>query len=195
MSSTGNHRMKLPIILTYSRIALVPVFALIFYLPFSWAHITSAVVFTIAALTDWLDGYLARKFQQTTSLGAVLDPVADKLLVAVALVILVGESQLPLLTLPAAIIVGREIIVSGLREWMAEIGKRASVKVTYISKLKTAAQMVALVALLAYTPNVQVWLGIVGYTLLWIAALLTLWTMFVYIKIAWPELYPGKEAK
>jgi len=187
--------MKLPIILTYARIVLVPVFALVFYLPFKWAHIASAIIFTIAALTDWADGFIARKLQQTSALGAVLDPVADKLLVAVALVILVAEPGLPLLTLPAAIIVGREIIVSGLREWMAEIGKRASVKVTYISKTKTAAQMIAIVALLAYTPGAHIWLGIFGYSLLWVAALLTLWTMFVYIKIAWPELYPATKMK
>lgn len=178
---------NIPNILTLTRIFLMPVFVLAFYLPWEWAHATAAIIFTIACITDWLDGYLARVMNQTSPFGAFLDPIADKLAVAIALVLLVGESHFFYMTLPAAIIVGREIIVSGLREWMAELGKRASVAVSFTSKVKTAVQMSAIILLIAFDPQ-NSWLGVLGYVLLYIAALLTLLTMFAYLKLSWPEL-------
>ncbi len=182
-----NHPLNIPNFLTLLRILLIPIFVLAFYLPWSWSHITAAIVFAIACITDWLDGYLARVLKQTSLFGAFLDPIADKLAVSISLVLLVGENHFLYMTLPAAIIVGREIIVSGLREWMAELGKRASVAVTYISKTKTAMQMIAITLLVAFKAETS-WLGILGYVLLYIAAILTLWTMIAYLKLAWPEL-------
>ena len=143
----------------------------------------------MACATDWLDGYLARILSQTTKLGIFLDPVADKLLVAVALVLLVSEKELALIIIPAAIIIGREIIVSALREWMAEIGKRSSVAVSMMGKIKTLTQMVSLVVLIWYQPDVSpFWLLLLGHILIYIAAGLTLWSMTFYIRAAWPEL-------
>lgn len=180
--------MNIPNLLTLLRILLIPVLVLIFYLPFKGNHVLAAVIFLLAALTDWLDGYLARSLKQTSRLGAFLDPVADKLIVAVALVLVVGEQKLPFLAIPAAVIVGREIVISALREWMAEIGKRASVAVSVIGKFKTALQMLALAVLLLYKPGTYGWIGIMGYSLLYIAAILTLWSMVMYLKAAWNDL-------
>ncbi len=182
-----NVPLNIPNVLTLSRILLIPIFVLTFYLPWAWSHVTAAIVFSIACATDWLDGYLARLLNQTSLFGAFLDPIADKLAVSIALVLLVGDDHFSYITLPAAVIVGREIIVSGLREWMAELGKRASLAVNTISKAKTAIQMIALIILIAVKPDTS-WIGIVGYVLLYIAAILTLWTMFAYLKLAWPEL-------
>lgn len=178
---------NIPNVLTVMRIVLIPVFVLVFYLPWEWSNVAAAVIFSIACATDWLDGYLARVLNQATLFGAFLDPVADKLAVSIALVLLVGENHYFYMTLPAAIIVGREIIISGLREWMAELGKRASVSVTLVSKIKTAIQMVSIVLLIVFKPD-NSWLGIAGYVLLYAAAILTLWTMVAYLKLAWPEL-------
>lgn len=180
--------MNIPNILTLLRIVLIPIFVLVFYLPVRWGHAAAAGIFAFAAITDWLDGYIARTFKQTSALGEFLDPVADKLIVVVALVFIVGESRLPYLAIPAAVIVGREIVISALREWMAELGKRASVAVTFIGKFKTAVQMLALVLLLAYQPGVNPWLGLLGYILLCAAAILTLWSMVMYLKTAWHDL-------
>lgn len=180
-------------VLTFLRLSAIPVFGVIYYLPFRWAHPAAAIVFLIAAITDWLDGYLARNLSQMTDFGAFLDPVADKLMVAVALLLVVGEQYVPYLAVPAAIIVCREIAISALREWMAEIGKRASVAVSFVSKVKTTIQMIALILLLWYSPGrhlIILWLGVV---LLCLAALLTLWTMIVYLKIAWPDLTLPRE--
>lgn len=179
--------MNIPNILTLIRVALIPIFILLFYMPFHWSYMAAAVVFTLASVTDWLDGYLARKLQQSTPFGAFLDPVADKLMVAVALVLLVEEHSNLWLTLPAAIIIGREIVVSALREWMAELGARAQVAVSNLGKWKTAAQMVALVILLANPPQPTIWVGL-GYALLIVAAGLTLWSMINYLMAAWPHL-------
>lgn len=168
---------------------MIPVLVLVFYLPFQGNNIVAAVIFALAALTDWLDGYLARSLQQTSRLGAFLDPVADKLIVASALVLIVSaKSALPFLAIPAAVIVGREIVVSALREWMAAVGKHASVAVNLIAKIKTATQMVAVILLLIYNADTPVWLGLVGYFLLCVAAVLTLWSMIIYLKAAWPDL-------
>ncbi len=176
-----------PNILTLLRILLIPIFIVVFYLPFSGAHAVAAIIFALASFTDWLDGYLARKLGQMSPFGAFLDPVADKLLVAASLLLLVGAKDINYITLPAIVIVGREIVISALREWMAEVGKRASVTVNYIGKVKTTVQMIALVLLLAYRPEDSFW-GLLGFVLLYGAAILTMWSMIIYIVIAWPEL-------
>ncbi|TDT41459.1 CDP-diacylglycerol--glycerol-3-phosphate 3-phosphatidyltransferase [Halospina denitrificans] len=178
--------MNLPNILTVSRIILIPALVLVFFMPFHWAYMASAVVFAIAAITDWLDGFLARRWDQSTPLGAFLDPVADKLIVSVALALLIHDYGSLFLTIPAIVIIGREIVISALREWMAEMGKRASVAVSYIGKLKTGFQMVAIVLLLAYPPGEPV--ARAGLVILAIAAALTLWSMSVYLKAAWEEM-------
>lgn len=180
--------MNLPNILTLSRIIMIPVFVVIFYLPVGWSYLVSAAIFALAAATDWLDGYLARKLDQSTPFGAFLDPVADKLMVAVALAVLIEEHSAILLTIPATVIIGREIVISALREWMAEIGSRASVAVSYIGKIKTTAQMAAIVGLLAFPPG-ALWAN-VGLALLYIAAILTLWSMGLYLQAAWGDLFP-----
>lgn len=186
--------MNIPNLLTVLRVALIPVFILFFYLPLSWSYWAASGVFAFAAVTDWFDGYLARRWEQSTPFGAFLDPVADKLMVAVALVLLVEEHANLWLTLPAVIIIGREIVVSALREWMAELGARAHVAVSNLGKWKTAAQMLALVILLANPPQLSLWVGI-GYVLLLVAAALTLWSMLQYLLAAWPHLSVDVEKK
>jgi CDP-diacylglycerol--glycerol-3-phosphate 3-phosphatidyltransferase len=179
--------MNIPNLITVLRVVLIPIFILLFYMPYHWSYMAASSVFAFAAATDWLDGYLARRLQQSTPFGAFLDPVADKLMVAVALVLLVQAHANIWLTLPAAIIIGREIVVSALREWMAEIGARAHVAVSNLGKWKTAAQMTALVILLANPPALTFWVG-AGYTLLLVAAGLTIWSMVKYLRAAWPHL-------
>ena len=178
---------SLPNILTLMRISLIPVFVVVFYLPFSWAHELAAYIFALACFTDWLDGYLARKLHQISPFGAFLDPVADKLIVTTSLLLLVSTKDLNYLTIPAMVIVGREIVISALREWMAEIGNRASVMVSNLGKIKTFIQMLALFLLLAFNP-VTSWWGVIGFVSLYLAAILTIWSMIIYISIAWPEL-------
>lgn len=178
--------MNIPNVLTLFRILMIPVFVGVYYLPVEGTHLAAAAIFVLAAVTDWLDGYLARKLNQSTPLGAFLDPVADKLIVAAALVMLVQAYSTLWLTLPAIVIVGREIVISALREWMAELGKRASVAVSMIGKFKTTAQMVAITVLLAFAPG-SLW-GLVGLVLLAAAAVLTLWSMFLYLRAAWETL-------
>jgi CDP-diacylglycerol--glycerol-3-phosphate 3-phosphatidyltransferase len=178
----------IPNILTLLRIILIPVLVVVFYLPVQWAHQISAAIFGIAALTDLLDGYLARRLQQASAFGAFLDPVADKLMVAVALVLLVQDNPSPLFAIPAAIIIGREIAISALREWMSEIGARTKVAVSIIGKLKTTIQMIAILLLLFKMPLWGFPAHEVGLALLYIAAALTLWSMFVYLQAAWPML-------
>lgn len=184
--------MNIPNLLTVLRVLLIPIFLLLFYLPFSWSYLAASAVFAVAAATDWLDGYLARKWEQSTPFGAFLDPVADKLMVAVALVVLVEEHHTIWLTVPAAIIIGREIVISALREWMAELGARAHVAVSNLGKWKTAAQMLALVILLASPPSETVRV-VLGFGLLMVAAGLTLWSMVHYLIAAWPHLNPNKD--
>lgn len=180
--------LNLPNGLTLARIIMIPVFALVFFLPGSWAGVVAAVIFTLAAVTDWLDGWLARRLEQTSAFGAFLDPVADKLMVAVALVALVAANPSPVFALPAAVIIGREIAVSALREWMAELGKRANVAVSLIGKFKTAAQMVAIILLVLDVPVGGLPVSIIGLVLLYIATALTLWSMIVYLRAAWVVL-------
>jgi CDP-diacylglycerol--glycerol-3-phosphate 3-phosphatidyltransferase/cardiolipin synthase len=179
---------NVPNLLTLLRIALIPVFVVLFYLPVPWARLACAAVFAGAALTDWLDGWLARRWNQTSPLGAFLDPVADKLMVAVALVLLVQSDPRIVLALPAAVIIGREITVSALREWMAEIGARAKVAVSMTGKLKTTAQMIAIVLLVLHDPLPRLPVLTIGMLLLYLAAALTLWSMVLYLRAAWPSL-------
>ena len=168
------------------RILLIPVLVVVFYLPFNNHLLVAAAIFAGAAITDWFDGYLARRLGQTTAFGAFLDPVADKLMVAVALVLLVERHDTLLFTLAACVIIGREIVISALREWMAELGERPSVAVSYVGKVKTAFQMVAITGLLAINPATEEgWLLALCYLVLYIAAILTLWSMFIYLKAAW----------
>jgi len=178
--------MNIPNLLTLLRIALIPCIMLVYYLPDSWSYTAAAAIFALAAVTDWIDGYLARRLDQSTPFGAFLDPVADKLMVAVALVMLVETYSSPYMTLPAAIIICREIVISALREWMAELGKRASVAVSMLGKVKTTLQMVAIFLLLAAPPASQI--AQAGIVTLYGAALLTLWSMWVYLRAAWIEL-------
>ncbi len=183
--------MNIPLLLTYLRIVLIPAIIVIFYLPGPHSHLIASACFFVACFTDWLDGYLARTLNQATKLGAFLDPVADKLVVAAVLVLIVSEFTSIYVTIPAIIIVGREIAVSALREWMAEMGKRTSVAVSWIGKFKTAIQMWALILLLLYTPGYHISIFVMGMVLLYLAAVLTLWSMLMYLKTAWPDLTEG----
>jgi CDP-diacylglycerol--glycerol-3-phosphate 3-phosphatidyltransferase len=189
--------LNIPNSLTLLRIGLIPVFVLFFYLPVGWSHIAATLIFGLAAATDWLDGYLARRLGETSAFGAFLDPVADKLMVATALVLLVDRNPTDyhgiLMALPAAIIVGREITISALREWMAEVGATRKVAVNYIGKVKTTAQMVALLLLLYREPLYGIDAAEAGFYLLYVAAILTLWSMTVYLMAAWPVLNGGKK--
>lgn len=175
-------------ILTFMRIAAIPVFVVFFYVPYEWRYLVTAGIFALAAITDWLDGYIARTYQQTTKIGAFLDPVADKLMVVVSLILLVEAYSSPILAVPACIIIAREVAVSALREWMAEIGSRKKVAVSFIGKLKTTAQMCAIVGLLVYPPFSKVWVVYLAFFLLYSAVALTVWSMIIYLKAAWPTL-------
>ena len=184
---------SIPNFFTIARILLIPCFVVAFYLPLPHAGMITATIFCLAGLTDWLDGFLARKLNQTSLFGAFLDPVADKLIVAVALVLLVGAFGSVAVTIPAAVIVSREIAISALREWMAEIGKRTNVSVNYIGKLKTFLQIVAIIMLLSQPADWEVKWVKIGIGLLWAAAFLTLWSMMTYLRAAWTALTEIKE--
>jgi len=181
-------KITIPTFLTLFRISLIPIFVMVFYFPFYWSFVGSAVIFGIAAFTDWLDGFLARKLGQVSPLGEFLDPVADKLVVAFALVLLVQAHPTFLMAIPAAIIISREIAISALREWMAEMGKRSHVSVKWLGKLKTAAQMIAILLLLSQDPKLLSWITIAGYVFMYVAVILTLWSMISYLKVALREL-------
>lgn len=186
---------NVPNILTVLRIALIPFFVGIFYLPVSmtgepgsaeyWVNTAAAVVFALASFTDWLDGYWARKYQQMSNFGAFLDPVADKLMVTAALIVLVEFGRVGAVI--ALIIIGREITIGALREWMAMVGERSSVAVAQIGKIKTAAQMLAIELLLYHDPIGLFPTQRVGYILIVIAAVLTLVSMAYYLKASWPK--------
>ncbi|NDP47378.1 MAG: CDP-diacylglycerol--glycerol-3-phosphate 3-phosphatidyltransferase [Sulfuriferula multivorans] len=179
--------LNLPNLLTWLRILFIPLMAGVFYLPDGWvtsreANLLAAAFFGVAAITDWLDGWLARKLGQTSAFGAFLDPVADKLMVAAALIVLIDLDRVaPLIGL---IIIGREITISALREWMAKAGKSASVAVSFVGKLKTTAQMVSIVLLLYFDPVFNLPVAEIGTWLIWVAALLTLWSMAYYLVMA-----------
>jgi len=182
---------NIPILLTWLRIVAIPLMITVYFLPASWAEpherdLVATMIFMAAAITDWADGYLARKLDQTSAFGAFLDPVADKLMVAAALIILVQLGRADAIV--ATIIIGREITISALREWMAKIGAAKNVAVSMLGKIKTAAQMLAIPALLYKVPLFGLDLGLLGNWLIWIAALLTLWSMGYYLRMAWPEI-------
>lgn len=184
---------NLPNILTWLRILAVPVVPVLFYLPYHWADPAAGLLFAAASITDSLDGYLARRMGLTTRLGAFLDPVADKLIVAVALVLLVsrdppGTEWRWIIVLSACIIIGREIAVSALREWMAELGQRTKVAVSQLGKYKTILQMTGLSMLLYRYPLFGLDVYLIGLVLTVLAAVLTLWSMFAYLRAAWPVL-------
>ena len=185
--------MTTPIILTLLRIALISVLVVFFYLPYSWSNIASVVVFVSAAMTDWLDGYIARKTGQLTSFGAFLDPVADKLMVATALVLLIQQNPKVVFALAAAIIIGREIVISALREWMAEMGESGRVTVSGVGKLKTIFQMTSISFLLFRVDYYNLPIILAGEILLYLAAGLTLWSMWVYLHSAWPVMSKHQE--
>lgn len=181
-------KFKLPTVLTLLRIALIPVFVVVFYLPFLWAPPVSALIFALAAVTDWFDGWLARRWNQTSQFGAFLDPVADKLMVVAALVLTLQADPRVAMAIPIMIIIGRELTISALREWMAELGARKRVAVSWLGKTKTVAQMLAIVLLLYRFPLWGLPIYNIGIGLLVIAAALTLWSMSLYLLAAWPEL-------
>jgi len=187
----SNRTMNLPTLITIARIVLIPVFVVAYVMPARWTYLASALLFGVAALTDWLDGYLARKLDQTTPFGAFLDPVADKLIVVTALVLLIGHHANLWLTLPGIVIVGREIVISSLREWMAEVNRKRLIAVTWVGKVKTTLQMVAIFVLLANPPDPSRWIVQAGYLVLYAAAIMTLWSMVVYLHAAWPTLKSG----
>lgn len=179
----------IPNILTALRVIMIPVFLVTFYLPVSWAGFAAAFIFALAAVTDWLDGYLARKLNQQSPFGAFLDPVADKLIVAAALVMIAVEFQTLWVTIPALVMICREILISALREWMAELGKRGNVAVSSMGKVKTVAQMVSL-TWLVWNPHPIAY--ICALVLFYVATVLTFWSMFSYLKIASADLLSAK---
>ena len=183
-------QMTVPTILTLLRIALVPVLVLFFYLPVEWSNLACVIIFVTAAITDIADGYIARKTGQISRFGAFLDPVADKIMVTTALVLLVQrqETHQAVFAVAAAIIVGREITISALREWMSEIGESALVSVSWVGKTKTVFQMTAIGFLLYHEDLWFIPVALVGELLLYTAAALTLWSMWTYLKSAWPAI-------
>ena len=190
--------LNFPILLTWLRIVLIPLLVGLYYLPPDLLsefarNVSATVVFVAAALTDWLDGWLARRLHQESSFGAFLDPVADKLMVTAALLILMRQGQVD--ALATLIIIGREIAISALREWMAQIGASKSVAVHSLGKIKTIAQMVAIPMLLYHGDFLFFNAHAVGSVLLWIAVVLTVWSMFYYIRRAWPQIVARTRAE
>lgn len=180
--------LNLPNILSLLRITLIPVLVLLYFLPFETATIWATIVFVLAAITDWLDGYLARKWEQTSPFGAFIDPVADKLIVVVALVMILFKTPVWYVLIPVILIIARELTVSALREWMAELGQRNIVKVSKMGKWKTTFQMVAISCLIFYKPLLGLPIFEVGVVLLYLAAWLTLQSMWNYLRAALPLL-------
>jgi CDP-diacylglycerol---glycerol-3-phosphate 3-phosphatidyltransferase len=181
---------NLPILITWLRILMIPLLVGVYYMPHDWIadhnkNLAATAIFSFAAITDWLDGYLARTLNQTSSFGAFLDPVADKLMVAAALIMLVQFNDLE--GFIAVIIIGREIAISALREWMARIGKSKNVAVSFLGKVKTVSQMVAIIMLLYHDELLTLSMHAIGTILIYIAAVLTLWSMVYYLKMALPQ--------
>lgn len=181
-------KITLPTALTLFRIALLPVMVVVFYSDFRGSNLVAAAIFVAAAVTDWLDGWIARRYDMASAFGAFLDPVADKLMVAVTLFLLVQQNHTPLMAVTSAVIVGREISISALREWMAEIGQRARVGVAMIGKIKTTMQIVAIVVLLHQRDFPELRYYRIGEGLLVVAAVLTIWSGLLYVRAAWPAL-------
>jgi CDP-diacylglycerol--glycerol-3-phosphate 3-phosphatidyltransferase len=180
-----------PNIITLLRVLLIPIFVSIYFLDWKWAQQLGAFVFWFAAITDWVDGYLARKLKQSSAFGAFLDPVADKLIVAAALIMITHTYANLWITVPAIVLLMREIFVSALREWMSKMGESDSVAVNFLGKAKTMTQMLALIGLLS---GLETFMGVpiywvtLGYILLWVAAVLSLWSMVVYAIAGWKTL-------
>jgi CDP-diacylglycerol--glycerol-3-phosphate 3-phosphatidyltransferase len=194
-------RLTLPTLLTLFRIVLLPVIVVVFYLPEyfpatrSWSNLAAAGIFILAGITDWLDGWIARRYNLSSAFGAFLDPVADKLMVAVALFLLVQQNPTALMAVSSAVIVGREISISALREWMAELGQRAAVSVAWIGKFKTMMQIVAIVVCLHQRDLPELRLYRIGEGLLVLAAVLTIWSAFIYVRAAWPIMRDADSGK
>lgn len=185
--------LNLPTILTLGRVAVIPLVLGFFYLDWPYARQSAALLFIAASITDWLDGWLARRWNQTSNFGAFLDPVADKLLVAVALIMLLRDDTQQvvghqLMAVLVAVIIGREITISALREWLAELGQRKRVAVGTIGKVKTGFQMTAISLMLWQAPIGPIPIYLIGYMLLFAASLLTLWSMVIYLRAAWPVM-------
>ena len=179
-------KLNVPLILTLGRVGVIPIVLALFYTPWIYSRQAACVLYSLACFTDWLDGWLARRWNQTSKFGAFLDPVADKLLVAVCLVMLLFAEPSGVLAALAAIIVGREITVSALREWMAELGQRTSVAVSLVGKLKTVFQMSAIGCMIWQRETIGLPIYDIGFALLFVAAMLTLWSMIAYLRAAWP---------
>ena len=183
--------LNIPNLITWFRILLIPIFIGVFYLPdeilsLHFKHVASTIIFALAAITDWLDGYLARALNQTSAFGAFLDPVADKLMVAAALIVLVNLELVNMII--AFIIIGREIAISALREWMAQLGSSQSIAVSMLGKIKTAFQMLSIFLLLYNEPVLGLPTHEIGTFLIYVAALLTLWSMIYYLRLALPQI-------
>ena len=180
--------LNLPNILTWIRIATIPVFVYCFFSDIDYARPIAGLLFGFAAITDLLDGYAARKLGLTSKFGAFLDPVADKLMVTIALVLLVQGDPRVTVAMIAVVIIGREITVSALREWMASVGERAQVAVSWLGKMKTTFQMFGIAFMVYQLPILGVPIYVTGYWLLIIASVMTLWSMIAYLRAAWPTL-------
>lgn len=172
--------LNIPIQITLLRIMLIPFFMVAFYLPFSWNSIICAIIFSFSAITDWCDGFLARRLKQITSFGRFLDPVADKIMLVIALTMISDYFHKWIITFPVSIMIAREIIISALREWLSKIGKRKNVEVSYISKIKTTIQMISIFLLLWHPGILIEWIGII---FLYISSILTFWSMIQYLYI------------
>ena len=181
-------KVTLPTAITLFRIVLIPLFVIVFYLPFGWANIAATCIFVVASLSDWVDGYLARSMQQESSFGAFLDPVADKLMVVVIIVLLVEAHPSIYITLPSVVIIAREISISALREWMAQLGSSTTVKVSFIGKTKTVAQMLALGFMIFSEPLMGLPIYEIGLGIYYVAAILTIVSMIIYLRAAWPVI-------
>lgn len=181
-------KITLPTAITLFRIALIPLFVLVFYLPFGWANVVATIIFAVASFSDWVDGYLARSMQLETSFGAFLDPVADKLMVVVVIVLLVEANPSIYVALPSIVIVAREISISALREWMAQLGASTTVKVSFIGKAKTVGQMLALGFMIFSEPFLGLPIFQIGLVIYYFAALLTIVSMIIYLRAAWPVI-------
>ena len=181
-------KVTLPTAITLFRIVLIPLFVIVFYLPFGWANVVATCIFVVASLSDWVDGYLARSMQLESSFGAFLDPVADKLMVVVIIVLLVEAHPSIYIALPSVVIIAREISISALREWMAQLGSSTTVRVSFIGKTKTVAQMLALGFMIFSEPFMGLPIYEIGLGIYYVAAILTIVSMIVYLRAAWPVI-------
>ena len=181
-------RLTVPTTITLFRIVLIPIFVVVFYLPYAWANLAAAFIFGLASVTDWIDGYLARLLKQESSFGAFLDPVADKLMVVVAIVLIVQAHPSIYIALPSIIIVAREISISALREWMAELGSSTSVQVSFVGKAKTTAQLFSLLLMIYAEPIAQIPIFQIGLGFYYLAVIFTIVSMVIYLRAAWPVI-------